>query len=589
MSYVVSLKAAKSLEDVAKLVGFHAAALAYVLYKRPPDTNYARFEIPKRYGGSRRISAPAPQLKLIQRRLADLLQNCVQEINDANGFRDAVAHGFKRKRSIVTNAQRHRRRRYVFNIDLEDFFPTINFGRVRGFFLKDKHFALEQKVATVLAQIACYENGLPQGSPCSPVISNLIGNVLDVHLARLAARHGCTYTRYADDLSFSTNRPHFPVPIAYIEPGSLHKWAPGAELSELIQSSGFAINPRKTRMQYRNSRQEVTGLIVNRKLNVRREYRHMVRAMVHRLVNVGGFEFVRRTNDAAGKSTTVNETGTVDQLHGMLGFIDEIDRYNREIAKKSGRTRAESNLSSKVSMYRRFLLFTYFYAASRPVLICEGATDNIYLLHAIRSLASSFPKLASIAADGKISLTIRLLKYAESGTGRILGIASGGSANLSKLIWTYHKEKERFKAPGLTQPVIVLIDNDAGAKPIFDAIVQITKSKPTHKEPFLYVTGNLYVVPTPYNDTTNVSRIEDCFDAKTKATVVDRKSFDPAKNINTDTHYGKTVFAHKVVRQLAATIDFAGFTPVLDRLALVLEAHAQKNATAQSMQGLQPP
>src|SRR5581483_7175816 len=200
MSHLTSLKAATSLTDIAHLVGFKPSALSFVLYKKQAGSNYRKFEIPKRYGGTRQISAPTDELKLIQRRLANVLQNCVDDISAKNSFRDAIAHGFKRKRSIITNAKRHRRRRHVFNIDLKDFFGTINFGRVRGYFIKDKHFALHEKVATVLAQIICFENGLPQGSPCSPVVSNLIGHVLDIHLAGLAARWGCTYTRYADDL-----------------------------------------------------------------------------------------------------------------------------------------------------------------------------------------------------------------------------------------------------------------------------------------------------------------------------------------------------------------------------------------------------
>jgi hypothetical protein len=70
--------------------------------------------------------------------------------------------------------------------------PTTHFGRVRGFFLKDKHFALQPKVATIVAQIASYENELSQGSPRSPVISNLVGHLLDARLARLAKTHRCT-------------------------------------------------------------------------------------------------------------------------------------------------------------------------------------------------------------------------------------------------------------------------------------------------------------------------------------------------------------------------------------------------------------
>ena len=176
-----------------------------MLYKESPQTLYTEFSIPKKYGGFRAIAAPVPKLKLVQRKLADILQFCLQEINEKENYSDKVAHGFKRGRSIVTNAQCHKRKRLVFNLDLEDYFGSINFGRVRGFFIADRNFQLHPSVATILAQIACYKNSLPQGSPCSPIISNLVGTILDVRLVRLAKESNLTYTRYADDLTFSTN------------------------------------------------------------------------------------------------------------------------------------------------------------------------------------------------------------------------------------------------------------------------------------------------------------------------------------------------------------------------------------------------
>jgi RNA-directed DNA polymerase len=240
---LASLKSANKLGDVATLLGYAPSSLAFVVYKLPLATKYHEFSITKRNGGMRTISAPAPELKLVQRRLADLLQNCVEEINESSGRPDQIAHGFKRERSIITNAKNHRNRRFVFNVDLVDFFGTINFGRVRGFFIKDKNFSLNEKVATLLAQIACHKNALPQGSPCSPVISNLIGHVLDVHLVQLASRTGCTYTRYADDLTFSTSKPEFPQNIARSD--TPHIWIAGNELERLVKKSGFAINPAK--------------------------------------------------------------------------------------------------------------------------------------------------------------------------------------------------------------------------------------------------------------------------------------------------------------------------------------------------------
>lgn len=197
MSRLASLKSATTLSELATLLQFKPAALSFILFKQPDAKKYTTFDRPKRTGGKRTIKAPIDALKLVQRRLSDLLQDCCDEINENKGRQDRIAHGFKRNRSIITNARQHRRRRHVFNIDLEDFFPSINFGRVRGFFIKDKDFELHKNVATVIAQIACHANSLPQGSPCSPVISNLVSHPLDVHLVRLASTEGCTYSRYA--------------------------------------------------------------------------------------------------------------------------------------------------------------------------------------------------------------------------------------------------------------------------------------------------------------------------------------------------------------------------------------------------------
>ena len=248
------------------MLGFKPKAVSYILYKQPPATKYKTFQIPKRNGGQRTIKAPVDGLKLLQRKLSDLLQDCIDEIAVANNRKDRTAHGFKRKRSIITNARQHRHRRWVLNLDLEEFFPSINFGRVRGFLLKNRDFELDEDVATVIAQIACHENSLPQGSPSSPVISNLIAHLLDMRLVKLASEAGCTYSRYADDLTFSTNKKEFSENIAVpsgTEGTASHSWLPGEALQKVIERTGFRINAKKTHLMYRTSRLAVTGLVVN--------------------------------------------------------------------------------------------------------------------------------------------------------------------------------------------------------------------------------------------------------------------------------------------------------------------------------------
>src|SRR5437763_1089492 len=156
MSLIQLLRGATSLHDLAGLLNFQAKTLAYVIYKLPEADKYQTFKIPKRGGGFREIKSPHPKLKTLQRNLSDLLQGCVAEINAQKRFPDQLAHGFKKKRSIYSNAIKHKNRRFVFNTDLENFFSTINFGRVLGFFIKDANFMLSARVATVIAQIACH-------------------------------------------------------------------------------------------------------------------------------------------------------------------------------------------------------------------------------------------------------------------------------------------------------------------------------------------------------------------------------------------------------------------------------------------------
>ncbi len=587
MLQLKALKTSTSLSDVADLLEMKPAMLSYNIYKKDISTRYKKFEIPKRSGGVRKICAPNEDLMLIQSRLSKLLQNCLQEINESKGIsdqnevRDHIAHGFKRHRSIMTNATQHRSRRYVFNVDIKDFFCSINFGRVRGFFLQDKNFALSPKVATVLAQIACYENQLPQGSPCSPVISNLVGHILDIHLVRLAATTGCTYSRYADDLTFSTNNPDFPKSIALQKEDDTHEWVPGRELERLIRRSGFEVNPSKTRMQYRSSRQEVTGLVVNRKVSTAKEYRHSVRAMVHSLLNIGTFSVGKKAVAVVGAVAVVDAGPSHNQLQGKLAFIEQVDSYDWKIHAKQLPRIGQSRVG-RDRLYHDFLMFHLFFAAPSPVILCEGKTDNIYLRHAIRSLANLYPSLATIDPAGQTKLNIRLLDYVDRTTGRILELG-GGTGPLAHFISKYHAIiGKKFKAPGCTHPVILLIDNDKGAIPIYAAIEKITKAKPTGTEPYIHVSNNLYVVPTPKHVDGSYSKIEDYFSKETLGTLIGDKHFADGNDVQTSEQFGKVVFALKVVAANAKHIDFNAFKGLLNNVSTVIEEHSKPSSQAKT-------
>jgi len=578
MSSLKALKAASERRDLAELLSVKLGMLTYAIYKNPEANRYSSFTIPKRHGGNREILAPNGDLKLIQRRLATLLQDCIDEINLARGHVEdgkhfGIAHGFKRKHTVMTNGRVHAKRRFVFNVDLHDFFGTINFGRVRGFFLKDKNFSLQPEVATAIAQIACFGNKLPQGSPCSPIISNLLAHPLDIRLARLAKKYGTTYTRYADDLTFSTNKPSFPVEIA--SPIDSHDWVPGPELDSIVAENGFSFNPQKTRLQYTDSRQEVTGLTVNRKVNVPAPYRYTVRAMVNTLFKTGKFEFIYKKRNAAGEIIFENrELGKNGQLQGMLSFIDQVDLFNEKLCKDNDREPEKTD--GRTLLFRRFLYFDSFFAAQKPIIVCEGKTDNVYLRCAIKRLSAFYPQLIE-----NEKLKLRFFKYSESRTGRIMDL-TGGVGGICKLLKSYHEDvKSYFRAPISQFPVIVLIDNDSGANSIYEAIAGITKKpRPKGQASFIYVTGNFYVVPTPLGPGKTPTSIEDFFDAKTLATELNLKKFNRTnKNVDSDDFYSKAAFAREVVAKNFDSIDFTEFRKILDRVVEVLNDYEVRRKT----------
>ncbi|HVW10947.1 MAG TPA: trypsin-like peptidase domain-containing protein [Bryobacteraceae bacterium] len=263
----------KNRRQVAALLHVSPQQLTYHIFIAPIDRRYKKFQIGKSSGGVRDICAPATALKIIQRKLCQVLQAVYNPRNPV--------HGFVEKRNVLSNASVHLGAKFVLNIDLENYFPSINFGRVRGTFMA-KPYSLPSDVATVLSQICCFENSLPQGAPTSPVVSNMVCARLDAHLQSLATRFNCLYTRYADDITFSTKASVFPAALARnVTTPAGAETVVGTELQRIVASNGFCLNSKKTRLHGRSRRQEVTGVTINEFPNVQRTYLNQVRAMLH--------------------------------------------------------------------------------------------------------------------------------------------------------------------------------------------------------------------------------------------------------------------------------------------------------------------
>ncbi|MBW0435212.1 RNA-directed DNA polymerase [Leptospira yasudae] len=260
----------RTKSDVADLLEIPIEVLNYYLYI---SSNYTIFTIPKRDGSPRVIYSPITPIKILQRKLLYVF-NLIYEPDD-NSF------GFIKNRSIVQNAARHQNKKYVLNIDLKDYFPNITFGRILGY-LK-KNLMLGDEASVIITKLACVETEentfLPPGSPLSPILSNMISRKLDVEISNFVKKYDCTYSRYADDISISTDRIVFPEQVAIRDLyGDI--WL-NAKFVKVISDNDFNINYRKVRLRSNKQRQEVTGLIVNGvRPNVKREYIRNLRAMI---------------------------------------------------------------------------------------------------------------------------------------------------------------------------------------------------------------------------------------------------------------------------------------------------------------------
>ncbi|MBU3101702.1 MULTISPECIES: reverse transcriptase domain-containing protein [Clostridium] len=259
----------KNRSDVSDLLEIEDKSLRYFLYVKRPENLYVTFTVLKKNGNKRIINAPQAELKSIQRKLAYIL-NLVYKIKPST-------HGFVIGKNIVTNANNHCKRKAILNIDLKDFFTQIHFGRVLGMLVKGP-YDISKDAAIVISQIACCNAVLPQGAPSSPIITNMICSPLDTRLTRLAKKNNSKYTRYADDITFSTFDKQFSSNMINSDILNLKL---GKDLNKAIKDNGFVVNEDKIFLNTKNTRQEVTGLVVNKFTNIKREYLKNIRAILH--------------------------------------------------------------------------------------------------------------------------------------------------------------------------------------------------------------------------------------------------------------------------------------------------------------------
>lgn len=450
----------KNKEDLAGFLEIPLRELTCILYGKKTESYYEEFEIPKRTGGKRVIHAPRGPLKRILETLSKELY-LQQELERNIG---KIPHGFIKRRSIITNAQPHVNKRVIINVDIENFFGSINSGRIYGFLKKDNHFRLNNKAAGLLASLVTYKGVLPQGAPTSPIISNLVFSIVDKRILKIVKEYKLTYTRYADDLTFSTNRRQFLNEIDVFL----------SKLEKIITESGFSIKADKTRIVTNEKRQEVTGLVVNKKVNLTKEYFKYTRAMAHSYYKNRKFYI------------DGNE-GTIQQLLGRFSYIGQISEYNinkdLEIKKTINDTKNRSNLYNKYSFeYLRFLMFIDLFDNEFPLVITEGKTDSRYLVSAIKHFLEkdphAFPYLAEIH-NGKLLLKIRFLSKVNKMSH--LSLSNKGGHSLINIYRLYmnicYNNSSAGKKPAYSyflsfgylprNPVFLLFDNEStNTKPL---------------------------------------------------------------------------------------------------------------------------
>jgi RNA-directed DNA polymerase len=297
-----------SIEKPAELTRFFKTSF-FQLEETLNNPTYNNYTIKKKRGGTRQIFAPEKHLKGIQKRLNYFLQAyylCIKPY-EVHGF-VVNPHYLGTHCNIVENAKVHVKKKYVLNIDLKDFFPSISASKVKEIF-SSTYFNFNEQISTALTLLSTYEGKLPIGAPTSPVISNFICIQLDTDLITFCKQNNLSFTRYADDLTFSSED-------AISDDNTL-------DIINLIKKNQFEINEKKLRLKTSNRKQTVTGLTVNEKVNVDRKLLKKIRAMLHDLTTNGMVASVQKHFNIANIEQRHKAT-FINRLEGYINFVGQV-------------------------------------------------------------------------------------------------------------------------------------------------------------------------------------------------------------------------------------------------------------------------
>lgn len=278
-------------KHLSLLLGYEPAELAFYLFASE-DLFYTQIQIPKKNGGFRNIEIPSDRLKSIQRWI-------LRNVLDGMEMHESC-YGFKKGKSIYDNALLHVGKDCVLNMDLKDFFPSITQKDVFNIFYKKGY---TKKVSYYFAKILTKDGVLPQGSPASPMISNIVANHLDKRLNELAKCYNAVYSRYADDITFSgaTNIKNM-IPV----------------VTKIIEEENFQVNEQKTRYAYYYQRQEVTGLIVNKKVSIPKKYLRELSKEIYYCQKYGVSSHLIKTGN--------HKSFYKEHMYGKAYFVNMVDK-----------------------------------------------------------------------------------------------------------------------------------------------------------------------------------------------------------------------------------------------------------------------